>query len=99
MGISSLGGRPQINADVWALIRRMSVDNLISARKASRASASAGRTIGISDFAVRARDNARALVVEHDPATCTVVFNEKPSPKHWGVPSDLLNAFHEGTSN
>jgi hypothetical protein len=77
----------------------MSVDNLISARKASRASASAGRTIGISDFAVRARDNARALVVEHDPATCTVVFNEKPSPKHWGVPSDLLNAFHEGTSN
>jgi hypothetical protein len=30
-------------------------------------------------------DNARALVVEHDPATRTVVFNEKPSPKHWGA--------------
>ena len=36
----------------WALIRRMSVDNLIPAHKASRASASAGGAIAISDFAV-----------------------------------------------
>jgi transposase len=31
-------------------------------------------------------DNARALVIDHDPATLTVVFNDKLKPfaKHWG---------------
>jgi transposase len=43
-------------------------------------------------------DNARALVVEHDAATRTVVFNDKlrAFAKHWGFRLRAISRPHQG---